>query len=48
MNLEITPDPIAPTSFGDGVLQKPRKSVPWPIIGGVAFLLLLIIVLMTR
>jgi hypothetical protein len=48
-NLEIAPDPAPTPSFGDGILQvQQRKPIPWPYIGGVAVLLLLLMFLLTR
>jgi hypothetical protein len=48
-NLEIAPDPAPTPSFGDGILAvKQRKPFPWPYIGGVAVLLLLLAFFFTR
>jgi tRNA A-37 threonylcarbamoyl transferase component Bud32 len=46
--LEIAPDPMPAPSFGDGILARPKKPVPWPVIGGIAVFLLLVIFLLAR
>jgi tRNA A-37 threonylcarbamoyl transferase component Bud32 len=47
-NLEITPDPMPVAAFGDHLIAKRQKKLPWPLIIGVCLAVLLVILLMTR
>jgi len=47
-SLEITPDPIAPVAFGEGIITTRSKKLPWPMIGGAILVVLLLVLLMTR
>ena len=49
IHLELTPDPVAPTTFGSGVIATRRRAnVPWPVIIGAVLAAVLLILLMTR
>jgi hypothetical protein len=49
LNLELTPDLVAPTSFGEGLIATRRKSrLPWPVIIGAILAVALLLLLMTR
>ena len=46
---EVTLDPVPSPTFGDGILAaKPERTLPWPVIGGAAALLILILFLLFR
>jgi len=47
-DLQIAPDPMPAPSFGDGILAKPKKPLPWPVIGGIALVLLVLVFLLSR
>jgi tRNA A-37 threonylcarbamoyl transferase component Bud32 len=48
-SLELSSDPVPTPTFGDGILAtKPKKTLPWPVIGGTAALIILILFLLFR
>jgi hypothetical protein len=49
INLELTPDPVAPAVFGEGVLTTRRRpTLPWPVVIGALLAAALLILLITR
>jgi hypothetical protein len=48
-SLELSSDPVPTPTFGDGILDtKHKKTLPWPVIGGAAALLVLLLWLFLR